>query len=154
MATITFGYASNEVAKVKPLTGNPTGLQGPLEMDGHLQQLCTAYTAPSAIAANANIALAYLREAVRIIEGTLFVSGAVATATASVGIVPASTMDDAAINVLGSAIPIAATPGAYPLLGGLTAGTGQPGNMFYDAPADSFVVLRPATAGLNSGAVV
>lgn len=114
----------------------------------NIKSLNRTYVAPSAIAADKNIIMFEVREPARILSGKLYSDGAVATADASVGVIPMSTLDDTNIAVFGSGIDIA-TAGVYELMTGAANAS-----LMFDITVPSYIVIRTATAGLAEGDVL
>mgnify|MGYP000085309175 CR=1 FL=1 len=100
--------------------------------------------ADEAKAANELIVLGFLRRGMKVLDLKVYCDGAVATADLDVGLVPKSTLDDAAINGLMNDADIA-TAGVYSI---------TPASILTEVTEDSYLVGKLQTAGLANADVI
>lgn len=145
MATIDITAATtNKSTEMAKLLADGYHILDPDEISARARIIPFSYVADEAKAAGEYIVFAKVPRRTTIIDGKVYSDGAVATADLDLGLVPISTMSDAAIDGLMDGVDIA-TAGTYSLDDGVI-GT--------EVTEESYLVGKLVTAGLASADVL
>ena len=147
MAAIDLTSANtNKSTQMAKLLNSDGGyhLLAPQDIGAHVRVIPFNYVADEAKAANELIVLGFLGRGMKVLDLKVYCDGAVATADLDVGLVPKSTLDDAAINGLMNDADIA-TAGVYSI---------TPASILTEVTEDSYLVGKLQTAGLANADVI